>query len=513
MRKFITASIAALAGAALLSDPASAQAPSEFCDTETIQAMAPKDTTIAFAARESGGCMVRGYVTTRDPGPNKVLFLIALPNNFNGRYLYVGVGGSGGSLPSVPQDLYAQGYAVAGSDGGSGAKNGSDFGFMSDPARSLDFAWRGVHVSAQATQQLVKAYYKRPTIRRYATGCSGGGQMGLTNALRFGSEDFEGVIVGATPLLGSPYMPNAYRIIQYVQTHPEGWISPDLLQKADAAILARYDAVDGAKDGIISDQRDIANFDVGILRQVGFTPAQIETFNQIRLAHKFTLPGRGQVEMEGYPITNVASWSTFMLGRSAPPWPSVATSSPSQVAMRGAPYFHMMADTMTRARQPDTFYADVKSPEDLTRLALATAESREETSYDKLAGSGVKLFIYHGVNDEADSYLDTLVAYNTLAAKYPNHAQWLRVLPIAGLMHCVGGTGPTDVTPPLVEAMVNWVEKATPPQSIDMHRRTRDGGLERTFRVCAEPYRVALKARGLDPKSADSWICRAPGKP
>ena len=67
--------------------------------------MAPADTTVAFAAREYGGvCRVHGYVTTRDPGPNKVLFVLVMPDNFNGRYLYLGVGAAAGALPLFPRN-------------------------------------------------------------------------------------------------------------------------------------------------------------------------------------------------------------------------------------------------------------------------------------------------------------------------------------------------------------------------------------------------------------------------
>src|SRR5262249_48246236 len=138
-----------------------------------------------------------------DPGTNKVLFVLDLPDNFNGRFVFEGSGGAAGYLPPVSSKLVAQGYAFAGNDGGSGAKNLADFGFNSDPTKKIDFAWRAVHVSAAATQAITKAYYKRPQFNRYIRGCSGGGHMSLTNALKFGREDFDGFIVGATPLPGA----------------------------------------------------------------------------------------------------------------------------------------------------------------------------------------------------------------------------------------------------------------------------------------------------------------------
>ncbi|MDB5725513.1 MAG: hypothetical protein JWQ16_2267 [Novosphingobium sp.] len=502
-------------------------APSEACDTAAVQAMAPAGATVAFAAREfGGGCRVHGYVTTNNPGPNRVLFVLMLPDEPNGRYLYIGVGGAAGVLPTVPSELYRRGYIIAGSDGGTGAKTGADFSFKSDPGKAADFAGRGVHVSAQATQAIAAAYYKRQPTGRYITGCSGGGQMGLTNAMRFGREDFDGFIVGATPLPGSTFHPNIYRVMHYIQNHPDGWISPELARKADAAIMARYDASDGAVDGVIADARNIKDFDEGILRGVGFTPAQIAEFNAIRQATALPLPEMQGRMQPGFPIANLAGWTRYPLGRSAPPWPSTATASPGELQKLGASFYHIMVDTKVRNHEPGTYYADIKDPAHLARLGLAEMEF--QGSLDTAARSGAKVIVFHGVNDEAMSYLETMESYRDVAAKYSNHADWLRVFPVAGLMHCRGGVGPTDAPEQLLEAVAAWVEHGQAPETVVTNRSAmpfnwiEQGRLEtvvpadkardweREFRLCAEPARVTLKQPGLDPKRADSWMCAIP---
>ena len=521
--RFVTKLV--VAPLALAVAPAQA-APSEACDTETIQALAPADTVVSFAAREfGGGCRVHGYVTTNDPKPNRVLFVLMLPDDYNGRYLYLGVGGSAGALPTVPSELYRRGYVIAGSDGGTGAKTIADFSFQRDPARALDFAGRGVHVTARATQAIAAAYYRRRPVGRYISGCSGGGQMGLTNAMRFGREDFDGFIVGATPMPGSTFLPNLFRVEHYIQTHPEGWISPELALKADAAIMARYDASDGAKDGVIADARDIKDFDSTILRQVGFTPPQIAEFNAIRLDAPIPLPELAGRLQPGFPIANLAGWTRYPLGRAAPPWPSVTTKSAGEVLGAGASFYHVMVETMIRAHHPQTFYADVNDPAELARLGME--ENKFQGSIDTVAQSGARMIVFHGVNDEAMSYLETMKSYEDIAAKYHDHAKWLRVFPVAGLMHCRGGIGPTDAPEKLLEALANWVEKGEAPDTVVATRSAmpfnwiEQGRLEtvvpadkvdgwaREFRLCAEPARVALTAPGLDPKRAQNWTCKA----
>lgn len=502
--------------------------PTENCDIASIQKMAPANTTIAFAYREGQqACRIDGWVTTQNPGPNRVLFGLTLPNNFNGRYLFQGVGGAAGQLPIPSRTLLAKGYALAGTDAGTGAKTIADFGFKSDPAKHMDFLWRGVQSSAVATQAITRNYYQRAKIGRYISGCSGGGQMGMSNAIRFGGENFDGFITAATVWPGAAFKPHVYQIMAHMQNHPEGWLSPELLKKAYDAIIARYDDTDGARDGIIHDARNIRNFDLNILRGVGFTPAQIAEFNAIRQSAPIPLPEMQGRMQPGFPIANVAGWTRYPLGRSAPPWPTVTKVSPGELQKMGASFFHVMVDTKVRNHEPDTYYADIKDPAHLARLGLAEMEF--QGSLDTAARSGAKVIVFHGVNDEAMSYLETMESYQDVAAKYPNHADWLRVFPVAGLMHCRGGIGPTDAPEQLLEAVASWVEHGQAPETVVANRSAmpfnwiEQGRLEtivppdkarnweREFRLCAEPARVALKVRDLDPKRADSWICKTAG--
>jgi feruloyl esterase len=504
-----------LAGMVCMASPALA-APSERCDTESVQAMAAPDTTVAFASREGGGgyCHVVGYVTTQNPGPNKVLFTIGLPDNFNGRYVFLGVGGAAGNIPPMRPQLLAKGYALAGTDAGTGAKNLSDFTFRDNPAKEADYMGRGVHVTAQATQRIVTAYYARPQpIRRYISGCSGGGQMGLRNALQNAAGDFDGFIVGATPWPVTAYLQKAWTTGQYLQTHLEGWISPELVAKADAAIREAYDGSDGAVDGIIYDQRNVKGFDLNILRRIGFTEPQIATFELITKPRRYVVPGVGEWSQPGYPITNVGAWTFYLLGSKPPPWPDTSNHTSIEVAAAGAPYVHIMADTMTRAVHPQLSYWTVQG-DGLAKLAYETGmhggPNLSDAGFAPFAASGAKLIYYHGVNDDAMSYLETLQSFARISGKYANAADWLRVFMVPGMRHCSGGVGPTDIEDPLIDALVNWVENGKAPAEVIATRYSREKGLERTFRLCAEPKRAYLKAGAGDPTKAENWECLAP---
>lgn len=512
MRRTLASSVAAFFGflstSALAQSPA---APSEQCDTETIQKMAPADTTIGFAAREGDGCRVSGLVTTQNPGPNRVLFNLFLPNNSNGRYLYLGVGGAAGKLPFFPINLISQGYALAGSDGGSGAKSGADYSFYADPGRAEDYSGgRGVRVSAAATQQITRKYFGRQNFRRYIIGCSGGGSMGLTNARRSGGQQFDGFLVGAVSWPDSAYMSHVYAIAKHLQNVPEGWISPELLRRTQEAIIAVYDGADGVTDGVIADQRSLGQFDKSILTELGYTPAQVATFDFISQPRTYSGKGlHGKVVFPGFPITNVGSWSTFLLGRTPPPWRAIGAPAPAGSTPQSPAYAHIMADTNVRPLHGIDYWT-VKDDAEL--VSLATNEGKkvpydDPMDFSALASSGSKMIFYHGVDDPNISYLDTLAGYETILKRFPGASSWLSAVAVPGFGHCRGGLGPTAPDEQLLGALVNWVEKGEAPKAVVSDRESPTRTPERSFLLCAEPLRAQLKEPGLDPGTATNWTC------
>lgn len=60
----------------------------------------------------------------------------------------------------------------------------------------------------------------------------------------------------------------------------------------------------------------------------------------------------------------------------------------------------------------------------------------------------------------------------------------------------------------MLEAVAAWVEKGEVADAAVASRFSPEKGLERTFRLCAEPKRAMLKKSGLDPTKAENWECR-----
>src|SRR4029079_16671040 len=103
----------------------SGQAAPVACAVSPLQQKAPQGTTITSAkVVEAKGeqpryCEVDGHTAT--PG-NEVNFRLGLPERWNGKYYFVGVGGLGGTIGRLDAGL-ARGYASASTDTGHDAND------------------------------------------------------------------------------------------------------------------------------------------------------------------------------------------------------------------------------------------------------------------------------------------------------------------------------------------------------------------------------------------------------
>ena len=119
-------------------------------------------------------CYVKGSISPA------ILFHVQLPmpENWNSRFLQWGDGGKDGDLDFADHRV-AEGYAVANSNTGhdNGSEPAASFGFNNRQAE-IDFGWRAVHLTANASQTLIEAYYDEAPEYSYFEGCSTGGMQG-----------------------------------------------------------------------------------------------------------------------------------------------------------------------------------------------------------------------------------------------------------------------------------------------------------------------------------------------
>lgn len=483
----------ALAGAAALYGSPAAAAGT--CSVAAIQAMSPAGTTITEAASTAAPvphCRIEGYITTTNPGPNRVEFRLQLPDEgWQRRYYLVGMGGAAGYVPSDSQipagNPLVKGFAVAGTDTGHKGHI-LDWRFMVDEAKKVDHIHRGVHVTAVATQQITKAYYKVPSFYRYISGCSGGGRNGIVELERYPG-DFDGYLVGAPGGRSTATQLAFINAAQQQAREPGSWVSPAKFAMLDRKITAMCDEIDGAKDDIIWDHRACrVDFDKFACPSVDgpecLTAPEIKTIKSIVAGPRSP---KGQIKA-GFPVSNMSVWAGF-LGPVPPPWsdePSVEnmpkTSSGYVIGSVIAKiYYGQDFNAMTDLDFNDQARIDAWW-EAAERLDIGHPHSADLRPLQKTGG---KVLLWNGVSDPC--CIDTeLEDYYHDAAKILGGVDAVRQLVsfyrVPGMGHCGGGTGPGDAPDMLLEELINWVEKKEAPGPVVAHR-----GAERVRLLFADP--------------------------
>jgi feruloyl esterase len=220
-------------------------------------------TSVAAASPTPAYCDVIGALDTSDAGApvGSAGFELRLPDNWNGKFLFFGVGGLGGStygdFSANRVDLaeaLPKGFATAITDTGhlAGVTDAS-WALVApgkpDRAKVADYYYRATHEVTVAGKQIVAAYYGSPVGTAYFDGCSNGGRQAMVEATRY-PEDYDGIIAGA-PFQDIRAVLNGARIGEALFATPSSYLPGNLLPAIDAAVYAACDALDGVRDGLI----------------------------------------------------------------------------------------------------------------------------------------------------------------------------------------------------------------------------------------------------------------------
>ena len=445
-------------------------------------------------------CRIEGIVNRRQGAGGKTYgigFTIALPDDWNGRFLLQGGGGLNGSVRSPigpvaagDRPALARGFAVISHDSGhQGAV--FDDSFLQDQRAALDFAEASVRTITLLGKEMTRAFYGRHAAHSYMTGCSTGGREGMLASQRY-PELFDGIIVGAPAMRsGDSNLGVEYTQVLFNRAAPRNEqgqpIMSQVLTEANRrtllnGILAQCDALDGLEDGMVE---NVAECDV----QPRKLQCEAEGQGDCLSAGQVNALEQGMAgprDSTGYSLYTPMAYDTGIM---ATPVGYLPTGDPGPF---GPPSSATSIDLDARAH-------------DLRNTAWQRlTDTNYWTDLDTYLGRGGKMLFFHGMSDFWFSPFATWDYYQRAAdTNGEAFTDASRLYMVPGMLHCGGGNAfdRFDLLTPLVA----WVEQGAAPGDV-IARRSSAPQEQRP--LCPFPAYAAHK--GGDPNEAASFQCRQP---
>jgi hypothetical protein len=449
---------------------------------ETVAAGGPEKATLF------SHCQAEGVIDQRVGAGGKTYgmgFAIALPDNWNNRFLFQGGGGFNGTVrpplgaaAAGDDPALARGFAVVSTDTG---HQGGDRSFFQDQQAGLDFAYVAVGRVAVLAKQIVAHYYGRPAKFSYFVGCSTGGREAMTMTQRY-PDYFDGVIAG-DPAMRTGYaeIGRAWTTVAFNQIAPRDdagkLAASPVFSDGDKGlvvngILNACDAKDGLQDGMIFNIQ-ACKFDPAVLTCRGSKTGTCLTSQQVGALKKAF---SGPRNLKGDLVYPPSAYDTGISLPGVLRGPTLATEIDVDGRMAS-----VLADAMN---------------------ALTDTTS---TYLSGFSGHGGKLLFYHGMSDTGFSPLDTIDYYQKMSLANGGLDQvrnWSRLYLVPGMGHCRGGAAALDDFD-LLTGVVNWVEKGIAPDSVVATGKAFPG---RSRPLCAYPKHAEYKGQG-DPEDAKNFAC------
>jgi len=450
----------------------------------------------AASAAAPAHCRVTGMLSP------EIAFEVSLPAKWNGRFYMIGNGGHAGeslddaARVSQRNAALQNGFAFAQTNTGHDARKepGATF-VLSNPQKAIDYAYRAVHLTATTAKTITRDYYGRTVSWSYWNSCSNGVRQGLIEAERY-PQDFDGIVANAPWVDQTGFTIGAMWNQKVLAETPVSSAKLNLL--ADR-VMAKCDAVDGLKDGLIDDPRqckfnpavDVAQCPAGTDRPDCLTSAQAAAIAKI-----YSGPvSNGKPFFPGYELGSEQITSLFG-GGTGSGWMNVIVTDPATTTPAD---FNLAENTMRylvpKPPKPDYDYRTFNFDRDIHLLddwsKLADAKNADLSAFSKRGG---KLLMTQGW---ADSILQPMAPVNfyeqARKKNGSNTTNFFRLFMVPGMSHCSGGIGPDRHDP--VTAVIDWVEKGKAPDSMKASRVVNDQ-VVRTRPLCPYPQVARYSGQG-----------------
>jgi pimeloyl-ACP methyl ester carboxylesterase len=481
------------------------------------------ETAVAVAAAEPRNvngdfCKVTGIIRNATDSSAVFEFEVNLPVTWNGRALQMGGGGYDGSLASALGAYTLQpagedtplkaGFVTLGSNGGHRGGPGFDGTFGLDDEALLNYGKQSIKKTHDVAMAIIRKAYGHAPRRSYFIGGSQGGHEGLDAAARY-PDDYDGVVAhfpayNVTMLhLGSWNVGRAL-----YADEGAGWMDAAHVKLITDAVMATCDALDGAKDGIISNVAGCnATFEVKALRCAnGGTGENCLSDAQLKAVAKITSdyrPGVSVAGMDAFP-----KWPLLEGAQFAGPSNFGKVLQPSNPLSGKEPLLYSAGDAtikyiITRDPKFDTLRFDPRQYK--ARIAtVASIMDVTDQSLDRFRAKGGKIILTHGTADDFITPHNSIAYYERQLAHFGQSRLdgFVRFYVIPGLGH---GFGTFNAKFDALPALEQWVESGKAPVGLI----AKDGNPQasRTRPLCEYPkYPKFTGAAGTE-DSATSFIC------
>jgi Tannase and feruloyl esterase len=442
----------------------------------------------------------------------EVRFELWLPEHWNGKFMGVGNGGLAGTISYAAMlPPLRRGYAVASTDTGHQGNSNDASWAAGHMERVVDFAYRGIHATAQAAKVITRSYYDGSIAHSYFEGCSQGGQQALMLAQRF-PNDFDGIIAGDPANYWTHHYIGGHLWTALAMDGP-GFIPPAKLPVIGAAVMAACDALDGVKDGVLSDPRR-CRFDPSTIACKGADGPDCLTAPQVDALQKLYTGLRDASGKQLYPgllpggEDIPGGWASWVTG---------ASPGQSQHARLGIPFmkyiafeepdwdFHTFRFTRSDGLDNDIEFTDAK---------LGGLFNAIDPDLWGFRENGGKLIQYHGWADPDITPLNSIDYYESVvnlsglgtAEALRETQQFYRLFMVPGMQHCRGGAGTDSFQ--MLDALEGWVENGIAPDRVVASHLT-NGKVDRTRPLCPYPAEAKWNGSGSTDDAAN-FTCAVP---
>src|SRR5690606_23682053 len=420
-------------------------------------------------------CKVSGRIGDRigaDGVRYGIGFELALPDNWNGRFLFQGGGGLNGSIApplgttgAGDAPALARGFAVVSTDSGHKGE-GFDASFMRDQRAALNFAHASVGTTARAARLLVELHYGRAPDHSYMAGCSTGGRETMLATQRH-PELFDGALVAAPAMrTGYSNLALAHARASFARAAPRDAAgAPQLSRTFSAAdkaliqsgLLAQCDALDGLADGVIENVAACRFQPARLQCSAGGDRECLSAAQVTALTEAFKAPR----DASGAPLYVDFPYDTGIVSEGAGIPGFLPADGPDSLAA-----------VMPAAKG---FDVDAQARKVRADAVQMLTDTNVWTNLGTFVGRGGKVIYYHGVSDPWFSAWDTLDYYKRAAAANGREAwdEASRFYFVPGMGHCGGGTSRDQFD--LLTPLVQWVEQGQAPGRVLAKGATVEG--------------------------------------